>query len=427
MLTMEELVKYTLTHKQMVPQVVAEFRNITVGGAISGASLESTSHKYGQFMDTVVWIQVLKGDGSKVVAKRGDSLWCSLSGTYGTMGIVLEAAIECVQASPFVEVSYYCFDSIDKATKAIMDRASQKEEAFLEGIDFPKEQVAGGVTAMMYGTMVGSFDDPVPTPGWKSRTYGGSFYYEHVRDLLIRHLHKTNSNKYTDAPFFRETIPIEDFLFRYDNGAFWMARPLAFEWTKFWSYFPFLIGLFVASYQWVRILTGGLFTTKNLFQMLKAAPQAVVASRMIVQDLYMPPKKAIELVKWVRGSVPLTTPIWLCPVRATTNQPFSPSFNTHESILLNCGVYGRVSNGLGREYTKELEEKCREGGGRKMLYAQNHYSEEVFWKIHNKKEYDQLRVQHKADEAFPDIFEKTCTAIPELSNSVLENIVSLFL
>ena len=67
MVTMEELVEYTLTTTAeaqtttilipMIPKVVAEFRNITVGGAISGASLESTSHTYGQFMDAVEWMK----------------------------------------------------------------------------------------------------------------------------------------------------------------------------------------------------------------------------------------------------------------------------------------------------------------------------------------------------------------------------------
>lgn len=48
MVTMEELVKCTLRYK-LIPKVVADFRCISVGGAISGASLESTSHKYGLF------------------------------------------------------------------------------------------------------------------------------------------------------------------------------------------------------------------------------------------------------------------------------------------------------------------------------------------------------------------------------------------
>jgi delta24-sterol reductase len=427
MVTMEELVRYTLIH-EMVPQVVAEFRNITVGGAISGASLESTSHKYGLFMDTVAWIQVRNGDGSVVTTHRGDSLWCSLSGSYGTIGIVLEAAIECVAACPFVQVSYYCFESIESTTEALMSASEQNQEDFLEGLDFPKEQVDGGTTAMMQGKMIGSFGGSEYKIGWKSEMYGGSFYYEHVRDLLIDHLRKSK-NPYADltAPFFMEIIMIEDYLFRYDNGAFWMARPMAFEWSKLWTYFPFIIGLFIASYHWVRTYTGALFTAKNLFQMLKVVPQAVIASKMVVQDLYMPPKKAIELVKWVRANIPLTTPIWLCPVRTNKDQIFTPNFHKEEKIMLNCAIYGRVPNGRGREYTKKLEEKCRKGGGRKMLYAQNHYTEKSFWEIHDKDSYDRLRCQHKAEGWFPDMYEKTCSPIPELTNSMFESTVSLFL
>jgi delta24-sterol reductase len=101
MVTMEELVKCTLRYK-LIPKVVAEFRCISVGGAISGASSESTSHKYGLFFECCAWKNMRLGDGKIVRTNRGEELWSSLSGTYGTMGVVLEAAVECVKAKPYV-------------------------------------------------------------------------------------------------------------------------------------------------------------------------------------------------------------------------------------------------------------------------------------------------------------------------------------
>jgi hypothetical protein len=223
-----------------------------------------------------------------------------------------------------------------------------------------------------------------------------------------------------------ESIPAEDYLFRYDYGAFWMARPMAFEWKKLWSYFPFTIGLFVASYRWVRLLTGSLFTTKNLFRLLTRAPEALVASKMVVQDCYMPPSSVVGFISWVQGNIPLSTPIWLCPVKTNKDQPFTPSYHLTEPVMVNCGIYGRVADGRGASYTQQLEERCQDAGGRKMLYAQNHYSKEAFWNIYDKNEYDRLRSEHGASDAFPSMFDKTC-GVPELKKSWSETIISMFL
>jgi Delta24-sterol reductase len=416
-----------------MPKVVAEFREITVGGAIAGAALESSSHLHGQFVDTVAWIKAWRGDGTTVTTVRGESFWCGLSGTYGSMGVILEAAVECVPATPLVLVSYFSFRDVDDAVAAIVKTAGEERHAFLDGVVFPEEQVPTGPTVIMRGEMVGSFEmRPSTKVGWTSRLRGGSFYYEHVRTLVTRHVvhmsaGRLGCNGHDDArPFHSELIPTEDYLFRYDHGAFWMARPMIFSWRKLWSYFPFTIGLFVASYRWVRLLTGSMFTTKNMFRLLKCAPESVVASKMVVQDLYSPPGAAPALLSWIRSSIPISTPLWLCPVRTNKTQPFTPSFHQTETILLNCGIYGRVADGCGVKYTIQAETKCQEFGGRKMLYAQNHYAEGTFWTIYNKGEYDRLRKEHAADDAFPSMFEKTC-GIPQRTNTWWEAFVSLLL
>ncbi|KAG7364167.1 FAD binding protein [Nitzschia inconspicua] len=449
--TMEELVRYTMRSKNMIPKVVAEFRNITVGGAISGAALESTSHKYGQFMDTVAWIKVLTGSGEIVTTNKGDSLWCSLSGTYGSMGIVLEAALECVPATPYVQVSYYAFDSVEHGIKALLDVVSEKRHVFLDGLTFPPQQVPlqsvedqnpanRRGTVVMQGEMIGSFEDPPRIQGWKCKVHGGSFYYEHVRDLLNEHFRKARkrnnlkSDRTTVEAFFQEVIYMEDYLFRYDYGAFWMARPMAFEPNKLLSYFPFIICLFIASYRWVRIVTGSMFTTKTMFKILKQAPESVVAKRMVVQDCYIPPETVNGFLSWVYRSIPISTPIWLCPVLFNNNQPFTPSYKKQNQskptvsapVMINCGIYGRVSDGRGAYYTQQLEAMCEQLGGRKMLYAQNHYTESDFWRIFDQTIYDVLRESHHATEAFPSLYEKTC-GVAEWKNTWVEAIMSLFL
>ena len=462
MVTMEQLVEYTLTavkDQPYIPLVVAEFRHITVGGAISGASLESTSHRYGQLMDVVLWVKLRLGNGDIVTSNRNDDLWCHVSSTYGTMAIVLEAALECVKATPYVQVSYYAASTIEELTQRLIqesrprssslwsDDNDQDDECFLEGLQWPKEYhpwtgtVAG---VLMKGQMIGDSSTTTTTTnsstyrlGWKVPNPGGPFYYEHVADLVTDHVQRRGptvslSSSSITEPFVQEVLEIRDYLFRYDPGAFWMARPLVFEWKHFGSYFPFTIGLFVASYRWVRkwFMTGYAFTTHNLFGWLKMAPPSIVASNMIVQDMYMPSAMAAtELISWVRTHVPLSTPIWLCPVKSNDNQPFTPSYQKDNVVMINCGIYGRVGDGQGRWYTQQLEALCRRLGGRKMLYAQSHYDKSTFWKIYDAKLYDTKRRQFKADDAFPSLLDKTCgRPIPERDpNSWKEWIISLLL
>src|SRR5690606_25703242 len=60
--TFEDLVAATLPHG-LVPIVVPELRTITVGGAVSGCSIESMSFVHGGFHDTCLEYEVITADG----------------------------------------------------------------------------------------------------------------------------------------------------------------------------------------------------------------------------------------------------------------------------------------------------------------------------------------------------------------------------
>jgi hypothetical protein len=358
-------------------------------------------------------------------------------------------------------VSYYAFNNIDQGITTLLNIVAESESLFLDGLIFPPQQIRLSSvekdvssnqrgTVIMHGVMTGGFKKQLPAQrvGWKTRIHGGTFYYEHVRALLADHLQRRCSepanqtvrgsgHQPTPEPFFQEVISMEDYLFRYDYGAFWMARPMAFELSKLTSYLPFVIGLFIASYRWIRFLTGSMFTTKNLFQLLKRAPEAVVAKRMVIQDCYIPTESTKRFLIWVCDNIPLTTPIWLCPVKSNNNQPFTPSYSsrmlnedpssaTFHPMMINCGIYGRVSDGRGVIHTQQLEAMCQAEGGRKMLYAQNHYSENEFWDVFDHNTYERVRENHSAAEAFPSLYEKTC-GVPAPLNTWTESIISLFL
>ena len=117
MLPMQALVAATLPHG-MLPRVLPEFKHITVGGAIMGAALESSSHMHGNLLDGCRRVELLLGDGSVAWGSRTErtDLFDALSGSYGTLGLLLSAESECQPASLLLEIKY---PSVDEGVAAL--------------------------------------------------------------------------------------------------------------------------------------------------------------------------------------------------------------------------------------------------------------------------------------------------------------------
>ena len=69
MITYEALVDETLRYG-LLPAVVPQFKTITVGGAVSGLGIESSSFKYGLVHETVEEMEILTGTGAIVTCSR---------------------------------------------------------------------------------------------------------------------------------------------------------------------------------------------------------------------------------------------------------------------------------------------------------------------------------------------------------------------
>ncbi|HSP67937.1 MAG TPA: FAD-binding oxidoreductase, partial [Bryobacteraceae bacterium] len=65
MITYEALVDATLPHG-LLPAVVPQLKTITVGGAVSGLGIESSSFKFGLVHESVEEMEILLGDGRLV-------------------------------------------------------------------------------------------------------------------------------------------------------------------------------------------------------------------------------------------------------------------------------------------------------------------------------------------------------------------------
>src|SRR3954447_241547 len=94
--TYEDLVAATLPHGLM-PLVVPQLKTITLGGAVTGLGIESSSFRSGLPHESVLEAEILTGDGEIVVARPDGEhadLFRTFPNSYGSLGYALSLTIE---------------------------------------------------------------------------------------------------------------------------------------------------------------------------------------------------------------------------------------------------------------------------------------------------------------------------------------------
>ena len=107
--TYEELVRETLAFNLM-PTVVPQLKSITLGGAIAGIGIESSSFNYGFVHETMQELEVLLPDGKIVVATRRISTGLIFMGFPTPMAhwaMRSEVKIALVPVKPFVKLTHH--------------------------------------------------------------------------------------------------------------------------------------------------------------------------------------------------------------------------------------------------------------------------------------------------------------------------------
>jgi hypothetical protein len=188
-----------------------------------------------------------------------------------------------------------------------------------------------------------------------------------------------------------ETVPLEDYLFRYDRGAFWTGK-YAFERLKV----PFT--------RFSRWMLDPLMHTRKMYEALQASG---VSQEFIIQDLALPADRAVEFMEYVDNELGIY-PLWLCPLKPDTESPLLFSA-LPAPLVVNVGVWGYLSRDYDRvvKANRKLEDRLAELGGKKWLYAYAYYSESEFWRIYDRDWYSRIRERYHA-EFLPTVFDKTC-------------------
>lgn len=253
--TMESLVAATLAHG-LAPKVVPEFRGITVGGAIAGGAMESSSFRHGMFHDTVSRCELLLPNGTILdcsLSQHAD-LFAAIGGSCGTLASITTATIECVRVCPRIALHFTWHECVERGllqlTRMASHAPSRRNVDSLDAVALPAR-------ASLHGEGGGSSEggllicaasfirsrEPLPAVEWSMDGRGDDDSHEWFYEKLLRVRDSLAASMPPSAPAPAEPaddesvtsvaepiaascvvhMSIEDYLFRFDRGAFNMA------------------------------------------------------------------------------------------------------------------------------------------------------------------------------------------------------------
>ncbi|MFZ1301087.1 MAG: FAD-binding oxidoreductase [Candidatus Microsaccharimonas sp.] len=366
---LDQLVKAT-RQANLVPPMVAEFPGITVGGAAQGGSGESSSHKYGLFSDICVEYEVILGNGEKVVcsATKNKDLFDGLACAFGSLGVLTALKIKLVPATKYVALTYYPTKNYAETIKQVQHYVKEGAE-FVDAIQFSKNT---GVV------VVGEYSNTKTGPVARFGNASDEWFYLHVEKQLGKSI-------------FEESVPLTDYLFRYDRGGFWVAK-YGFKDTA------------LKFNRLNRFLLAGMFKTRTLFKLMHTSGYSY---RYLAQDICLPQETVVDFLKYNDKTTNIY-PLWICPLKTTTPKLAPTALDT--DLVINIGIWGETELKKNfRDINRDIEKKVHELKGRKVLYAHAYYTAEEYWDIYDKKWYDKLRNKYYAAVLFPDVHKKTLT------------------
>jgi Delta24-sterol reductase len=382
-LTFANLCRFTLSYN-LIPPVVPEFTSITVGGAVMGAALESSSHRFGQVNDTCVEYELILGNGEVVTASAAENadLFYACAGSYGTFAILTAVKMRLTPSKRWVHLTYHPFDAAKGAVR-MLTLAHQHD--FIEGIVFSQSHAV---------VITGNMADELKTGQVFRQNRPWSPWY-------VQHIAQTKGGE--------GCMRIEEYLFRLDKGAFWIGRYIHSCVTM--ARLVFRLGIpkikmhgFDPNF-FFRLLFGWAFSSEKLYQLWHRVPNHICENLFFIHDFYSPFSQAEKVLESFMEQTGIF-PIWLCPIKGThTPQFLSPHFGG--SNFLNIGLYGIPQSTLAiPQLSAQLEKKILDYGGRKMLYSFTYYDQKTFAKIYSESRYNELRKKFSAEQAFPSLYNK---------------------
>jgi FAD/FMN-containing dehydrogenase len=379
MVTYERLVAATLPHGLM-PLVVPQLKTITLGGAVVGLGIESSSFRNGLPHESVREMEILTGDGRVVLARPDNEhadLFAAFPNSYGTLGYALRLTIELEPVSPYVKLRHLRFTDATEAAAALATICAAgahdgEQVDFLDGTVFGPDE--------LYLTL-GTF---VPEAPAVSDYTGMDIYYRSVQRRQVDHL------------------TVADYLWRWDTDWFWCSRA------------------FGAQHPVVRRLWPRRWRRSDVYRRLVAFDQRHQLSarwdrrrgrpprEAVIQDVEVPVDQTAAFLEFFHDEIGIE-PIWLCPLRLRSTTPWPLYPLDPGTLYVNVGFWSTVPLRPGQPdgfHNRRIEEIVAKLGGHKSLYSTVHYPEDEFWRHYDGAAYAAVKQSYDKDARLPDLYDK---------------------
>ena len=379
MCTYENLVAATLPFG-LAPLVVPQLKTITVGGAVSGLGIESTSFRNGLPHESVLEMDVLTGAGELLTISRdqhGD-LFHAFPNSYGTLGYSTRLRIELESVKPFVALRHIRFHALDELV-ATMDRII--DTGGHDGV--PVDYLDGVVFSPAESYLCLGFQ--TETPGAVSDYTGRDIYYRSIQ----------HARGITD-----DRLTTYDYLWRWDTDWFWCSRA------------------FGAQRPSVRRLWPRRYRRSSVYSKLIGYDQRfAIADRIekrhgrpprerVVQDIEVPLRRCREFLDWFFTHVPIE-PVWLCPLRLRNEEDWSLYPLRPNETYVNVGFWSSVPAGATPGATNRMiEAKVSELDGHKSLYSDAYYTPAEFDELYGGHIYREVKRTYDPDSRLLDLYDK---------------------
>ncbi len=363
--TFVDLVRATL-ERGLVPTVVPELETITIGGAVSGCSLESMSFARGGFHDSCLEYEVVTANGDVLQCTPDNEhrlVFQMMHGSFGTLGVLTKLKFALVPAKRFVHVVYETYASWEAYRAAIMRRFDARDPKtsvdFMDGIiHSPSEFVLS----------LGTFVDEAP--------------YTHRYDWMRVYYKSTHERD-------EDYLTTHDYLFRYDHGVT-NVTPKSF------------VG---------RMLFGKFLDSAALLRLAQRMRRFLPERPRVTLDMFIPVSRVGEYLAWHDRELGFY-PLWCVPYRRVRDYEWIANDyfeGMNDPLFIDLAIYG-MKQRKGHDDYADIEAELLRLQGIKTLISYNRYDEKTFWRIWNAPNYAAVKKLVDPRNVFRDLYSKTCRA-----------------
>jgi FAD/FMN-containing dehydrogenase len=372
MVPYEDLTAACLQHGGM-PAVVPQLKTITLGGAVAGVGIESSSHRHGLVHDTMLELDVLLGDGRVVTCTADNAhsdLFFGFPNSYGTLGYALRVRAKTVPVKPYVRLKHVAFSSGERFFAQLERYLRGHEADFIDGTIFSPDRLF---------ITLGRFSDTAP--------YTSDYTFEHI-------YYRSIADKREDY------LTIHDYLWRWDTDWFWCSKNVLAQNALFRKFVFGRERLGSKTYTKIMRWNSRAGVTKKLERVLG------LHSESVIQDVDIPISRAAEFLDFYAKEIQLW-PQWVCPIGGASRR--FTLYPIEHDWYVNFGFWDvkrtRDAHPPGH-FNRLIEDKVSALGGIKSLYSDSYFAEDDFRRRYGGEAYDALKGKYDPTGAFPRLYDK---------------------